>query len=96
MALVVYDARCCPSCGAFDSSLRSAPDELPIKTKHPDGRMFEVQRWRCLACGVVDLAKRDFESAHEKEKPMRGQPGSKDGLMFVARLNNDGGAPDAE
>ena len=64
-------------------------DLIKTSTRHPDGRLFEVQRFRCLACGVVDLAKRDWASDHEGEKPARGVPGSHDGLMFVARLNDE-------
>jgi len=86
MALAAYDARCCPSCGNYDSIVASDPkgEETP-NTTLPDGRVLEVHQLRCLACGLVDVVKRDWVTAHEKDKPIPGRPTAGDGRMFVAK-----------
>ena len=83
LALAAWEARRCSTCGNYESL-------VPLKTdlRHvtwPDGEVFAVDQYRCLACGSAEIIKRDYQSDHEKDKPTRGQFAAGDGRMFVAR-----------
>ena len=83
LALAAWEARRCSTCGNYESL-------VPLKTdlRHvtwPDGEVFAVDQYRCLACGSAEIIKRDAAKAHEKDKAITGQFAWADGRMFVAR-----------
>jgi hypothetical protein len=85
LALGVWEASRCGSCGNYGTLVM-----LPSETRHVtwedhEGRKVEVYQMRCLTCGAMDLLKRDFAKAHEKDKPKPGQAMATDGHTFTAR-----------
>lgn len=61
---------------------------IPRATRHwtwGDGRVFEVEQFRCLTCAALDTVRRDVQAEAEKHEPRRGQYAPTDGLRFVAR-----------
>lgn len=87
LALAAWEARRCSSCGNYESMVPLKSDLRHVTW--PDGQVFAVEQYRCLACGSADLIKRDWQTAHEKDKPTTGQHAAGDGRMFVARPVDD-------
>lgn len=86
MALLAYEARKCPTCGNYDTIVAADPPETgPARVTWPDGRSMDVRQWRCLACGSVDLVRRDYMATHEKDPTMPGHAAHGDGRLFSAK-----------
>lgn len=85
LALIGWDAARCPTCGNYDTLIPFTQETRNIRWPEHDNRKIEVTPMRCLACGAMDLQKRDFAKKHEKDKPVTGQSLASDGHMFVAR-----------
>lgn len=85
MALQVWEARRCPTCHNYDSLVLLPDDTRHVTWDEHGGRKFEVAQYRCLACASSDLVKRDWNTAHEKDKPTTGSYSPGDGRMFVAK-----------
>ena len=77
----------CPECGQEGTF-----EPIPTATRHwtwLDGRVFEVQQFRCLACAAVDTIRRDFEKDQEGKTPARGVYAPSDGLRLVVHPLNE-------
>lgn len=79
-----WEAGQCPSCGNYDTLVPLKSDLRHVTWGQHEGRKFEVLQYRCLACGAADLVKRDWSTAHEKDKPVPGHYAEADGRMFIA------------
>ena len=92
LALAAWEARQCSACGNYESLVPLKNDLRHVTW--PDGQVFAVEQYRCLACGAADLIKRDWQNDHENDKPQRGQFAAGDGRMFVSRPfdDTDGGS----
>jgi hypothetical protein len=68
-------------------------EPVPNSTRHwtwLDGRVFEVQQFRCLACAALDTIKRDFDNDQRGKDPVKGVYAPGDGLRLVVHpLNNE-------
>lgn len=82
-ALMAWESRICPSCRNFDTLVPAGKDERTAIT--PDGRVFEVQMHRCLACGVEELVRREWREVHKDDRPSDTGALASDGLLFIAR-----------
>gem|GEM_PF-2179094 len=96
LALLALEDGQCPGCRNYDSIVPSDPPRgVKPNTTLPDGRVVQVSQFRCFACGLVEVVKRDWMTAHEKDEPIPGRPSAGDGRMFVAQLRDEE-VPDAE
>lgn len=82
---MAWEAGRCPACGNHDCLVPLTKDRRFVAWAEHDGRKFEVQQYRCLACGAADLIKRDAGERHKEDKPLPGQAAWGDGRMFVTR-----------
>jgi hypothetical protein len=85
---MAWESRCCPQCGNYNPIIPAGVAEDRYK-KAPDGRRFTVHMYRCLACGVEELVRREWHEAHKNNQSING-PLAGDGLLFVARPDEEG------
>ena len=60
----------------------------------PNGDVFEVSHFRCLACGSREIVERDWMRKHEKDESVEGRYMESDGRQIHARLLRRGGGLD--
>lgn len=81
----------CKECGVEEAFV-----PIPQATRHwtwVDGRKFEVQQFRCLACAAIDTIKRDLQMDSENKKPTRGVFANEDGLRLIVKPYESGPMP---
>lgn len=81
---MAYEANCCPKCGQYDTLVELPREKRHVTWAEHDGRVIEVDQYRCLSCGASDLIQRDTSRRHEKHEPQPGQASPMDGRMFSA------------
>lgn len=89
MALVAWDARCCTTCGNYDSLDPQGATGHTVTA--PDGRVFEVEIYRCITCGVEQWARRQWGEEHKNDKPNATGNLAADGLNWVAQPRTEEG-----
>ena len=83
LALMAWESRCCPSCSNYDSFVPQG--EAPQDVRTPDGRTFTVQLHRCLACGLEEMVRREWNDSQKHAPSYPGAALASDGLIFIAR-----------
>lgn len=81
----MWEGSRCPTCHNWDALVPLKADLRHVTWEQHDGRKVEVGQYRCVFCGAADLIRRDWNTQHEKDKPVTGQAAPGDGRMFVAR-----------
>lgn len=87
---MIYDEKCCRSCGNFDTIIPVPTAERHVTWDEYGGRVMDVHHFICLACGSAQLIERDFTERNAKTKPAPGQASPSDGRMIVATPLGDG------
>lgn len=83
LAMLAWESYCCPKCGNYDS-MRPAGKAGPT-VDGPHGETFEVQLHRCDSCGLEEMVRRQWHEAHKDDKPNFSGALASDGLIFIAR-----------
>ena len=83
LALMAWESRCCPACGNYMTVVSQGAAERNVTSA--DGRTFSVQMHRCLPCGLEEVVRREWHEAHKDDKPNAAGALASDGLIFVAR-----------
>lgn len=84
-ALQLWDAQCCPVCGNHGSLVPQGSTDRTARA--PDGTRFEVLMYRCVACGIKDLASRLWREDHKEDQPTAEGALAADGLTFIVRTH---------
>lgn len=69
----------CRNCGTHGSMVHEQHMDRNVRWR--DGRLFNVQAWRCLACMAMESIARD--AVPEDHKPQKGVYSPTDGLRHV-------------
>lgn len=63
LAAVEHEKQTCAQCGSSDSVVPVLKEDRYVSHT---GRRFHIEAYRCLACAVLEAARRDFRKRHEK------------------------------
>lgn len=86
-----YNDEKCPDCGRHGHLVPITESTRDVTW--PDGTVVQVSQAICLWCGSVDIIRRDFNRAHEKDKPAVGSAMAKDGRKFISHYPLDSVPP---
>lgn len=83
LGLMAWESRTCPACNNYLTVVPQGANDTHVTTA--DGRTFEVQMHRCVACGLEELVRREWHETHKEDAPNPTGALASDGLIFIAR-----------